>query len=49
MGRVLTVLLDCASHLLPPAEREVVLGDIAEAGESTRQALLDISRLDRPP
>lgn len=33
------------SHLLPPRDRETVLGDLAEAGESSGQALLSVAGL----
>jgi hypothetical protein len=42
MSRTEFRLLDFVSHLLEPNEREVVLGDLEEGGESARQSLLAI-------
>jgi hypothetical protein len=42
MDRVLWRLVDVASGMLDPAECEAVRGDLAEAGESSGQALRDV-------
>jgi hypothetical protein len=42
MTRTESRLLDVVSHLLEPNEREVVLGDLKEGGESAQQSLLAI-------
>jgi sec-independent protein translocase protein TatC len=45
MNRVAWWLIERMSRLLEPNEREAVLGDFAEAGESATAALLDLAGL----